>query len=135
MTRSSLRSMACSFCAMVAQELDQLMVSTVLERSTKAVVAMKFLGFVRQHPVHGPGHLRACLCDFQEYMPATGPRADRGRAKTRERPRKCIDLGASSLAPSYLASPGSWRLGLQNLAHFAILPWPAPPPPIPHPPL
>jgi hypothetical protein len=51
--------MACSFCApqlqdddaMVAQELDQL-VSTVLEGSTKAMVATKFLGFVRQHPVH-----------------------------------------------------------------------------------
>ena len=63
MARSSPRpSMACSLCApqlqddgaMVAQELDQL-VSTVLERSTKAVVAIKFLGFVRQHPVHGPG--------------------------------------------------------------------------------
>jgi hypothetical protein len=43
--------MACSFCApqsraddaMVAQELDQL-VSTALERSTKAMVATKFLG-------------------------------------------------------------------------------------------
>jgi hypothetical protein len=35
---------------MVAQELDQL-VSTVLERSTKAMVVTKFLGFVRQHPV------------------------------------------------------------------------------------
>ena len=63
MARSSPRpSMACSFCApqlqdddaMVAQELDQRM-STVLEGSTKAVVAIKFFGFFRQHPVHGPG--------------------------------------------------------------------------------
>jgi hypothetical protein len=30
--------------------------STVLEGSTKApMVAMKFLDFVRQHPIHGPG--------------------------------------------------------------------------------
>ena len=59
MARSNPRpSMACSFCApqlqdedaMVAHELDQL-VSTVLERSTKAMVVTKFLGFVRQHPV------------------------------------------------------------------------------------
>jgi hypothetical protein len=55
MARSSPRPfMGCSFCApqsraddaMVAQELDQLVASTVLERSTKAMVATKFLGFV-----------------------------------------------------------------------------------------
>jgi hypothetical protein len=27
----------------------------------------------------------------------------------------------------------SWRLGMQNLAHFAILTWPGPPPPPPFP--
>ena len=63
MARTSPRpSMACSFCApqsrdggaMVAQELNQL-VSTVPERSTKAMAATKFLGFVRQHSAHGPG--------------------------------------------------------------------------------
>jgi hypothetical protein len=61
-------SMACSFCApqsradgaMVAQELDQLM-GTILEGPTKAMVAMEFLGFFRQHPVHGPGTSRACF--------------------------------------------------------------------------
>ena len=37
---------------MVAQELDQLM-GTALEGPTKAMVAMEFLGFFRQHPVHG----------------------------------------------------------------------------------
>jgi hypothetical protein len=117
MARSSPRpSMACSFCApqsraddaMVAQELDQL-VSTVLEGSTKTMVVMTLLGFVRQHPVHTwPWHLRACLCDFQEYMPATGPRADRGRANAGET-AEYKDLGASGLDPSYLASPGDWR--------------------------
>jgi hypothetical protein len=113
MARSSPQpSMACSFCApqlradgaMVAQELDQLM-GTVLEGSTKAMVATKFLGFFRQHPVHTwPWHLRGCLRDFQEYMPATGPRADRGRANAGET-AEYIDLEASGLAPSYLASP------------------------------
>jgi hypothetical protein len=38
---------------MVAQELDQRM-STVLEGSAKTVVATKFFGFFRQHPIHGP---------------------------------------------------------------------------------
>jgi hypothetical protein len=36
---------------MVAQELNQLM-STVLEGPTKAMAAMNFLGFFRQHPIH-----------------------------------------------------------------------------------
>ena len=50
-----------------------------------------------------PWHLRAGRCDFQEYMPATGPRADQGRANAGET-AECIDLAASGLAPSYLAS-------------------------------
>jgi hypothetical protein len=123
MARSSPRpSMACSFCApqsraggaMVAQELDQL-VSTVLERSTKAMVATKFLG-PRLRPTAPsrsgtwPWHLRACLCDFQEGMPATTPRADRGRANAGET-AEYIDLGASGLAPSYLASPVGIGIG------------------------
>jgi hypothetical protein len=114
MARSSPQpSMACSFCApqsradgaMAAQELDQL-VSTVLERSTKAMVATEFLGFFRDSTRYmALWHLRICLCGFQEYMPATSPRADRGRANARET-AKCMDLAASGLAPSYLASPG-----------------------------
>jgi hypothetical protein len=88
-------SMAWSFCApqlqgddaMVAQELDQ-QVSTVLERPTKARVASHEIPRLRPTaPGAWPWHLRAGLCDFQEYMPATGPRADRGRANAGEGPR------------------------------------------------
>jgi hypothetical protein len=73
-------SMACSFCApqsraddaMVAQELDHLM-GTVLERSTKAMVAMKFLGFVRQHPVHGPGTSAPAFENFMNICRRQAP--------------------------------------------------------------
>jgi hypothetical protein len=116
MARSSPRpSMACSFCApqsrddgaMVAQESDQL-VSTVLERSTKAMAATKQIPRLRPTALGTwPWHLRAGLCDFQEYMPATGPRADRDRANARKT-AEYIDLAAPGLAPSYLASPGDW---------------------------
>jgi hypothetical protein len=41
-------------------------------------------------------------------MPATGPRVDRSRANAGET-AECIDLAASGLAPSYLASPGDCR--------------------------
>jgi hypothetical protein len=77
---------------------------TVLERSTKAVVAIKFLGFFRQHPIHGPGTSAPDFEKFRKVCP-TGPRADRGRANAGET-AECIDLAASGLAPSYLASPG-----------------------------
>ena len=91
--------------AIVAQELDQRM-STVLEGSTKAVVAIKFFGFFRQHPIHGPDTSAPGFEKFRKVgMPATGPRADRGRANAGET-AECIDLAASGLAPSYLASPG-----------------------------
>jgi hypothetical protein len=90
------------------------------------MVATKFLGFVRQHSVHAPWHLRTCLCDFQEYIPATAPRADRGRANAGEA-AECIDLAASGLDSELLGI--SWRLQMQNLAHFAMLTWPGPPPP------
>jgi hypothetical protein len=130
MARSSPRpSMACSFCApqsraddaMVAQELDQLM-GTVLEGPTKAVVTMEFLGFFRQHPVHGPGtFLRTCLSEFQEGMPATGPRADRGRANAGET-AACMDLAASGLAPSYLSCPVPLALAPELLRLYQATP-------------
>jgi hypothetical protein len=94
MARSSPRpSMACSFCApqsqaddeMVAQELDQL-VSTVLERPTKAMVATKFLGFVRQHPVHGPGTSAPAFAIFKNICRRQAPERI-GVVPTRERPR------------------------------------------------
>ena len=136
MARSRPRpSMGCSFCApqsraddaMVAQELDQL-VSTVLERSTKAMVATKFLGFVRQHPV--PGYmalappprlpLRISRRYAGERPPSGSGSCQRGRDRGMHRPRSsrpCSEL------------PGiSWRFQMQNLAHFAILTWPGPPP-------
>jgi hypothetical protein len=50
---------------MVAQELNQLM-GTVLEGSTKAMVAMEFLGFFRQHPIHGPVTSTPALENFRK---------------------------------------------------------------------
>jgi hypothetical protein len=94
MARSSPRpSMACSFCApqsradgaMVAQELDQLM-DTVLEGSTKAMVATKFLGFVRQHPVHGPGTSAPVFAVFRNICRRQDPERI-GVVPTRQRPR------------------------------------------------
>jgi hypothetical protein len=94
MARSSPRpSMGCSFYApqsraddaMVAQELDQL-VSTVLERSTKAMIATKFLGFVRQHPVHGPGSFAPAFENFRNICRRQPPERI-GVVPTRERPR------------------------------------------------
>jgi hypothetical protein len=70
---------------MVAQELDQRM-STVLEGSTKAVVAIKFLGFFRQHPIHGPGTSAPGFEKFRRVC----RRQDLERigvVPTRERPR------------------------------------------------
>jgi hypothetical protein len=81
MARSSPRpSMACSFCApqsradgtMVAQELDHLM-STVLEQSTKAMVAMKLLGFFRQHSIHGSGTSAPAFENFRKICPRQAP--------------------------------------------------------------
>ena len=95
MARSSPRpSMACSFCApqsradgaMVAQKLDQLM-GTVLEGSTKAMVAMEFLGFFRQHPAHGPaGISAAAFAIFRNICRRQAPERI-GVVPTRERPR------------------------------------------------
>jgi hypothetical protein len=126
MAHSSPRpSMACSFCApqsradgaMVAQELDQLM-GTVLEGSTKAMVAMEFLGFFRQHPVHGPGTSAPAFAIFRNICWRQAPERI-GVVPTRERPRG-IHRPRSFRPCSEL--PGiSWRLRMQNLAHFAIL--------------
>jgi hypothetical protein len=94
MARSSPRpSMGCSFCAlqlqdddaMVAQELDQL-VSTVLERSTKAMVATKILGFVRQHSVHGSGTSAPAFAIFRNICRRQPPERI-GVVPTRERDR------------------------------------------------
>jgi hypothetical protein len=116
MARSRPRpSMACSFCApqsraggaMVAQELDQL-VATVLTGAIYQGNGSHEIPRLRPTaPGTLPWHLRACLCGFQEYMPATGPRADRGCANAGET-AEYIDPGAPGLAPSYLASPGDW---------------------------
>ena len=94
MARSSPRSsMACSFCApqsradgaMVAQKLDQLM-DTVLEGYTKAMVAMEFLGFFRQHPIHGPGTSAPAFEKFKKVCRRQA-RERIGIMPTRERPR------------------------------------------------
>jgi hypothetical protein len=63
---------------MVAQEFDQLM-STVLEGPIKAMVAMKFLGFFRQHPIFGqvvPDH--PLLCHMGNSRLAMGNRQSGG---------------------------------------------------------
>jgi hypothetical protein len=94
--------------AMVAQELDQRM-STVLEGSTKAVVAIKFFGFFRQHPIHGPGTSAPAFENFKKVYagdrPASGSGScQRGRDRGIHRPRSSRPCSAS-----YLASPGDWR--------------------------
>jgi hypothetical protein len=78
-----------------------------------------------------PWHLHACLCEFQSGIyagdrpPSGSGSCQRGRDRGIHRPR--------SFRPcSELCIPGiSWRLQMQNLAHFAILTWPGPPPPPP----
>ena len=75
--------------AMVAQELDQRM-STVLEGSTKAMVAIKFLGFFRQHPIHGRTALPGTSApDFDKFRKVCRRQAPEriGVLPTRERPR------------------------------------------------
>jgi hypothetical protein len=57
---------------MVAHELDQLM-TTVLEGSTKAMVAMNFLGFFRQHPIHGPGTSAPAFENFRNICRGQAP--------------------------------------------------------------
>ena len=71
--------------AMVAQELDQRM-STVLEGSTKAVVAIKFFGFFRQHPIHGPGTSAPAFEKFKKVCRRQA-RERIGVVPTRDRPR------------------------------------------------
>jgi hypothetical protein len=70
---------------MVAHELDQRM-RTVLEGSTKAMVAIKFLGFVRQHPIHGPGTSAPAFEKFEKVCQRQAPERI-GVVPTRERPR------------------------------------------------
>jgi hypothetical protein len=70
---------------MVAQELDQ-RVSTVLEGSTKAVVAIKFFGFFRQHPIHGPVTSAPAFEKFKKVCRRQA-RERIGVVPTRERPR------------------------------------------------
>ena len=70
---------------MVAQELDQLM-GTVLEGSTKAVVAITFFGFFRQHPIHGPGTSAPAFEKFKKVCRRQA-RERIGVVPTRERPR------------------------------------------------
>jgi hypothetical protein len=127
MTRSSPRlSMGCSFCApqsraddaMVGQELDQLM-GTVLERSTKAVVAMKFLAFVQHStrymallaPPRRP--LRFSGGHAGDRTPSGSGSCQRGRDRGIHRSR--------SFRPCSELHGLSWRLQMQNLAHFDIL--------------
>ena len=71
----------------------------------------------------------AWMQESSELLPATGPRADRGRPNRGET-AEYIDLATRGLDPSCL--PGiSWRLEMQNLAHFAMLSWPGPHHPTP----
>jgi hypothetical protein len=59
---------------------------TVLEGSTKAMVAMEFLGFFRQHLVHGPGTSAPAFEKFRQvYRRQACERI--GVVPTRERPR------------------------------------------------
>jgi hypothetical protein len=69
----------------MAQELDQRM-STVLEGSTKAMVAMIFLGYFRQHPIHGPG-TSAPAFEKSKKVCRRQARERIGVVPTRERPR------------------------------------------------
>jgi hypothetical protein len=71
---------------MAAQKLDQLM-GTVLEGSTtKAVVAIKFFGFFRQHPIHGPGTSTPAFEKIKKVCRRQAPERI-GVVPTRERPR------------------------------------------------
>jgi hypothetical protein len=107
--------MGCSFCAPQLQD-DDAMVAQELGPTGEHCPGAIYQGngsheIPRLRPTAlgtWPWHLRTWLCDFQEYMPATGPRADRGRVNAGET-AEYIDLAAPGLAPSYLASPGDWR--------------------------
>jgi hypothetical protein len=100
-------SMACSLCAphksradgaMVAHELDQLM-SAVLEGSTKAMVAIKFLGFFRQHPIHGPGTSAPAFEKFRKICRRQPPERI-GVVPTQERPRNAQTSQLLALLPA-----------------------------------
>ena len=111
-------SMGCSFCApqsradgaIVAQELDQLM-STVLEGSTKAVVAMKFFSFFLPTapdtwPCLAPPRLPLGISGIYagDRPPSGSGSCQRGRDREIHRPRRfrpCSEL--------YLAFPGDFR--------------------------
>jgi hypothetical protein len=134
MARSSpLPSMGCSVCApqsraddaVVAQELDQLM-STALERPTKAQwypcnssASSDSTLYMALAPPRLP--LRISGIYAGDRPPSRSGSCQRGRGRGMHRPR-------SSRPCSKL--PGlSWRLRMQNVAHFAILTWPVQIPP------
>jgi hypothetical protein len=76
------------------------------------MVAMALLGFVRQHPVHGPGTSAPAFEIFRKICRRQAPEriGDRGRTNAGET-AEGIDLAASGLAPRYIcmASPGDCR--------------------------
>jgi hypothetical protein len=88
------------------------------------MVAMKLLGFFRRHSMHGPG--TSAFENFRNISAGDRPPSGSGSCQ-RGRGRGMHSPPRSSRPCSGL--PGiSWRLQMQNLAHFAVLTWPAPPP-------
>jgi hypothetical protein len=82
---------------MAAQELNQLM-NPVSERSTSAVATARFPDFVQQHWMYiaqAPPHLPLRM---SEILPATAPRAARGRADAAEA-AGCTVVATAKLAP------------------------------------
>jgi hypothetical protein len=72
-----------------------------------------------------------CVQDSSELLPATAPRAARGRTNARKT-AVCMAIGTRGLAPSLLASPGDREDERSSPARLsATITNPPPPPPLP----
>jgi hypothetical protein len=114
--------MSCSLCepesradgALAAQELNQL-INAVAEGSANAVATARFPDFVQQYCEYLARTTSAPAFQVLEIMPATAPRADRGRTDAAEAVG-CADLAPTNLAPlTSKTTPPSPHLLFNNM--------------------